>query len=834
MKHFITTAFTVSVLFLCLPANAQNFILNELEYFERGGVNVMAFQDIYPDGHQGGVAVIQHGMRLATNGDIRLDRTPGQWQPLPKQQKRVVDQAGNLIRVTMTYPDSSRHMKGFNPMVYPDLYFNYDVNIRAQGESIIVTVDLDRPVPQEFIGQVGFNMELYPDIFFGKTWILDQQTGIFTTQANGPVASEKLKVTPPADRTLWKEDEILPRALASGYKLTVAPETELMHLTIESKGIPLALYDGRINHNNGWFVVRSEVPAGKTRNAIEWVITPKMKKGWMQDPTIQVSQVGYHPGQMKKAFVELDKDDARRLDVEIIKVDAGNTRPILSRKGMEWGKFLRYNYVMLDFSDIREEGIYQVKYGDVISHPFRIAANVFDTDVWQPTLEYFLPVQMCHMRINEKYRVWHGLCHMDDARMAPVSHNHFDGYVQGPSTMTKYLPGAHVPGLNIGGWHDAGDYDLRVESQSYEVYILGLSYEEFNPRYDATAIDQHSRIVEIHQPDGKDDLLQQIEHGTLSIVGAYNSLGRLYRGIITPTLRQYVLLGDGANMSDNLIHSPALKPGERTGTTSSLEDDRWVFTEDNPQRELLSASHLALAARTLKGYNDTLAVQSLAAAEAIFKQPRKQVYPQAVALAAELLLTTGKAEYKQFLLNNEKAVLASLKSYGWVLGKALPKINNKAFSDKVRTEIVKIAADINQQKTETPYGIPYRPHIWGAGWDIQSFGVRQYFLHKAFPDIVDTDCVFSALNFILGCHPGVNTASFASGVGSKSMTIAYGINRADRSYIPGGVVSGTALIRPDFPELLNFPFLWQQTEYVMGGGATNFMFLALAVNNLLK
>ncbi len=42
----------------------------------------------------------------------------------------------------------------------------------------------------------------------------------------------------------------------------------------------------------------------------------------------------------------------------------------------------------------------------------------------------FFPVQMCHMRINEKYRVWHGACHLDDALMAPVNLNHFDGYLR--------------------------------------------------------------------------------------------------------------------------------------------------------------------------------------------------------------------------------------------------------------------------------------------------------------------------------------------------------------------------------------------------------------------
>lgn len=45
---------------------------------------------------------------------------------------------------------------------------------------------------------------------------------------------------------------------------------------------------------------------------------------------------------------------------------------------------------------------------------------------------------------------------------------------------------------------------------------------------------------------------------------------------------------------------------------------------------------------------------------------------------------------------------------------------------------------------------------------------------------------------------------------------------------------GPAIVGNDFPELKVWPFFWQQTEYVMGGGATNFMFLVLAADNLLK
>ena len=202
--------------------------------------------------------------------------------------------------------------------------------------------------------------------------------------------------------------------------------------------------------------------------------------------------------------------------------------------------------------------------------------------------------------------------------------------------------------------------------------------------------------------------------------------------------------------------------------------------------------------------------------------------------ASELFLTTGEQQYRDFILNNREAVIRGVSQVGWLIGRALPAISDPGFTAAVKDAMKGVSEGIMQQAEETPFGVPYRPSIWGAGWDIQSFGVRQYYLHKAFPDVFPAAPVFDALNFILGVHPGTNTASFASGVGAKSTIVAYGVNRADWSYIPGGVSSGTALIRPDFPELLDWPYLWQQQEYVMGGGATNFMFLVLAADQLLS
>jgi hypothetical protein len=789
--------------------------INDLEYFAMAGLNVMVFQDIYPEGHQGGIGIIQNGERVATNGDLRLEPAPGQWSPTPVLHSRVVSKAENTITVSLSFPDSSRNRRGFNPIDYPDLYFTYKVRVISKGSSIHVLVDLDKPLPKEWAERVGFNLELYPTVLFGKGWYMDQQSGIFPRQPNGPAQFDTQR-------------HLQPLPVAIGKRLVIAPESDAQRMVIESRKAPLQLIDGRMNHNNGWFVVRALVAEGTTQGAVDWVITPNAIPGWIYKPVIHVSQIGYHPKQQKIAIIELDASDKASATAKLMRISESSVPvQVYSFSPKFWGKFMRYNYLQFDFTSVEQEGLYFIQYGDSQTNVFRISSSIYKDDVWQPVLEYFLPIQMCHMRVNEKYKVWHGLCHMDDALMAPTDHNHFDGYAQGSSTLTRFKPMDPVPGLNKGGWHDAGDDDLRVESQSGEAYILSLMYEAFKLNYDNTTISQEERHVEIHQPDGKPDLLQQIENGAITVVNGYKSLGRLYRGIISPTLHQYTLMGDVSNQTDNKVYDP-----KQPGTS----DDRWVFTENSPRREVATGANLAAIARALKGYNDTLASECLTMAEELWNNhpDAEGLTPFKVQAAIELLLTTRKDIYRQFILDHENTVATNIPMLGWQIGRAIPLINNDKFTALVRKAVADYAGKIESTKKGNPFGIPYKPVIWGAGWNIQKFGVDMYFLHQSFPDLVSKDYVFSVLNFILGCHPGENTASFASGVGAKSVTRAYGYNRADWSYIPGGVVSGTALIRPDFPELKEFPFLWQQTEYVLGGGSSNYMFLVLAADQLLN
>ena len=176
---------TLAAMFNCLSTNAQKFKISESGCLNNYGVDVAVFEDYYPEGHQGGVCIIMNGKRLATNGDIRLEPTPGQWQGVPKKVDRKV--SGNVITASMCFPDTSRHMKGFNPMVYPDLAFYYKVETKPEGDAVIVTVSLDQPIPQKFGGKVGFNLEFFPGELFGHPWIMDSKSGIFPQQPNAPL-----------------------------------------------------------------------------------------------------------------------------------------------------------------------------------------------------------------------------------------------------------------------------------------------------------------------------------------------------------------------------------------------------------------------------------------------------------------------------------------------------------------------------------------------------------------------------------------------------------------------------------------------------------------------
>ncbi|MDZ7724190.1 MAG: hypothetical protein U5R06_15635 [candidate division KSB1 bacterium] len=464
-------------LLFCASGTLISADLTRDGYFEEPGLTFLVFHNDYAEGHQGGLEIIQHDERIVTNGNVQLSVTPGQWTPYPVMQERQVFADENRISISGTFPD---------------LGIAYSIHITSEREGFHIQLDLKDPLPLHWVGRIGFNIELFPPAFFGKTWQMDETSGYFPRQAGGPVK-------------LTAADNIQPLPIAVGRHLTVAPEDEIHKISFRSLTSDLALYDGRIPESNGWFIVRSNIPAGATKGAVEWFIRPHIQSNYQRSPQILYSQCGYHPLQEKKALIELDPS-AQGFERAMLKKlgTDGKEHIVFVKPVKKQSRFLRYLYASFDFTPVKTPGMYCIEYGKTKSPYFRIG-EYDHSELWRHTLTTFLPVQMCHMEVRDRFRVWHGVCHLDDALQAPTDHKHFGFYQQGSQTQTSYKPYEHIPGLNTGGWHSAGDYDLSAYSQSLTVYTLSLVQETFAPDMDEVTVlpeDRYVRAASSRPPTG--------------------------------------------------------------------------------------------------------------------------------------------------------------------------------------------------------------------------------------------------------------------------------------------------------------------------------------------
>lgn len=92
---FILAFFAVSLSVLLDSCGRQSseskLSVNDQEYLSKPGLSVLAFHNYYTTGHQGGIEIIQHDERIATNGFIRLQPVKGRRLPNPDRATREID-----------------------------------------------------------------------------------------------------------------------------------------------------------------------------------------------------------------------------------------------------------------------------------------------------------------------------------------------------------------------------------------------------------------------------------------------------------------------------------------------------------------------------------------------------------------------------------------------------------------------------------------------------------------------------------------------------------------------------------------------------------------------
>ena len=861
-----------------LSATDFTMKVTDKNYLDTQGFSVFLYDSTYHpvfvDQKNTAMEMILHGQRIATNGDVRLMPTPEQWDLVATLKGRHADKANSRLTADLAFPTFD---------------LSYTLEVAAEPGGVEVSINLDKPLPDKLAGRAGFNLEFLPSIYMGKAYLVDgTKAGIFPRTPNDPMT----KVLPLPDepkKAYYLEDwdkakgYTQPLPFAEGKSITLGVDDSLARVNVVSDTANLMLFDGRDRAQNGWFVLRSLIPTGKTTGVIVWHIRPDVIPNWTRPPVIAHSQVGYAPSFSKVAVLELDPLYNAPKTARLLRLmEDGSYKQVFEGPITPSTAWLRYAYSKFDFTSVKDPGLYVIEYANQRTAPFPISKDAY-ANIWQDSLDHHIAAQMDHVSVREGYRMWHGASHLDDGRMAPIVGEQFDGWNQATAKDGKYKGGDHIPGMNVGGWYDAGDFDLEEPAQLSVIQSLALAYREFNLKYDELTVDEVAREVEMHRPDGVPDTVQQVKHGAMLILAQFHNIGHAIRGTHEPDLRQYTQVGDGASKTDGRIYDPKLGPNETKGDYSGKPDDRWIFTTNNPYFQWNAIAALAAAANTLKGWDDALAKDcldtaitawndtkanpaqyptdiseretpagapaggALAAAQGVVAGAQTRRNPAGNsgttsappptpsgsarrafgigmdwAAALELTIATHGAEpYKSRLkeLFPQMITPQQMDFRGWTAVHALPYLDTSA-KDQMREAVKTYMAGLDKRLDETPFGVPPSLGTWGGSGAVVDMAIRMYFLHKAFPDLVGPEYTLRAVNYILGTHP-VSSSSYVAGVGTVSKTMTYSNNRADNAYIPGAVIPGYIIIKPDFPECIDdFGFLWFEDEAVVAGSAS--------------
>ena len=817
--------------------SAQDLKVNELEYFETQGVNVLVYSNAFSGGFNdeknSGIEIIHHGVRTIQGGAIRLSNTPEQWDLVPDMTSRKVDAKGNTIEVGLRYPT-----------------YNFDsrIVVTGKGGKFEISVYLDKPLPAELVGHAGLNLEFLPSQYWNKPFLMDGRPNRFPRYAVSNTVSRPNSEKMMQYKGFKTYDDrgtdqfVDPLPMATGHTILMAPDTPERMVKVTADGADLNLYDGRMIAQNGWYVLRSLLPAGKTGKVLSWTVEPNAVKGWIREPNIGFSQVGYLPSQPKVAVIELDKIDTPLKTASVFMIDEnGNEKEVYKGEVKVWGRYYKYNYAKFDFSSVNKPGFYFIKYGDTKTVNFTIDNTVYDK-ITDATTDVWVPIHMNHMMVNEAYRVWHGEPFKEGYLQAPES-DHFDLHSQGPTTDTKYKPYELIPGLNVGGYFDAGDYDIETGSNIGVVQNLVSIWELFKPQRDETFVSEEQRYVDLHRPDGTPDILQYIEHGALNLVAQAEQIGHMASTLSNAVLDNYHHLGDISAITDGRHYDPSLKPYEVSadGLRSGIKDDMWAFTTRNPSLDLRAATMFAAVSHALKGYNDELAERALVQSKRLMKEgtelmekqmaerrPRQgqgggNFNPGAGNMATNLQLYVATGE-KSYIDEFEKQIWPALdRNVNSSIATALDAIPYmpESYKTKLRPYVAKYNEYIQSLDKDNPYGVPIGLGNWAGSGQVVSFGTTVCMAIKYFPDIVSSDNAYRAANWLYGCHPYHNYSLVATVGATRPKNVFYGNNRADFSFIPGNVAPGLLFRHPDhFENYDDWPFLWGQNEGTIAGNVS--------------
>ena len=182
-------------------------------------------------------------------------------------------------------------------------------------------------------------------------------------------------------------------------------------------------------------------------------------EGWNVWPgRISYSHAGYQQGALKTAVA----NDINAKTFSIVNQENGE---VVLSKPIETTSSHIGSFQVMDFSEIRKPGMYILQAGDVVTKPFAINEDVWNSSLWK-ALNFFY-TERCGADIPGV----HGACHRDwtcvhDNKRIVIN----------------------------GGWHDAGDLTQGLENTGEITYALFATAEKLHARNEDNAL--YERVLE--------------------------------------------------------------------------------------------------------------------------------------------------------------------------------------------------------------------------------------------------------------------------------------------------------------------------------------------------
>jgi len=491
---------------------------------------------------------------------------------------------------------------------------------------------------------------------------------------------------------------------------------------------------------------------------------------------IRLNQVGYYPRGVK-VFVVVDSASTEFT----VKDEQGKIRfkgPLVD-KGV-WNASGE-NVKIGDFTRFGEPGKYLIAVADKgDSYAFRISFNLY-ADTLKAAMKTFY-FQRASMPLEEKYagKYARAAGHPDDSCPYHSSSGHMLGRRASPK-----------------GWYDAGDYNKYVVNAGVTVgTLLGLA--EVLP---GVFPDRSLNIPE--SGNRVRDLLDEVRYELEWLLTMQDDDGGVFFKLTTKNFSGFVM--------------PAEDKAERfvvgKATTSGLN---YAAVMAQAAR-VYGKTDKAFADRCLKG---AISAWDWARQHdnVVFRNPpdvqtgaysHTQFDNEFFWAAAELAITTGKADYldfvRQHLKPSEMVVTENWRNFVRNLGEfslaSIPGGLTETERKGIQKSIVALADRLTEKMQAIPYRIPLDRFVWGSNSDVLDEGMVMALAFKYTGDRKYLDALVETTDYIFGKN--ATGYSFVTGIGSRSpMHPHHRPSEADKipEPIPGFVVGGPNADRQDSRE----------------------------------